>query len=325
MRAARAGNAGLIASFVIAIAGAGLGAIAAYVGELGAAATASRERPASDPAAFVLREAGPREAAVRQVIENFPADGFSLERLAAPAFATAASRKPRIVIVLDDMGLDPALADRALSLPGPLAYSLLPYAPGVDGLASRAAATGGEVMLHLPMQPTGDEDPGPNALYKDMTGAAFLRVLEWNLTRFEGFTGVNNHMGSALTADAAAMKTMLAYLRREGHYFLDSVTTGATVARSAGAQVGAQVLARDVFLDPTPGDADEIRRQLLLVEEIARETGYAIAIGHPRPETLDVLGPWLTSAKARGFELTTPSALLKPDKPLLVEAPALRG
>ncbi len=319
----RAGNAGLIASFVIAVAGAALGALAAYLGELGASATASRELAASSPTALILREAGPRETIVRRVIERFPTGEFPLERLPAPMLAPAL--RPKIAIVLDDVGLDPAAAEQALALPGPIAFSILPYSHRVEALAARAAETGGEVMLHLPMEPRGDEDPGPNALYTDMTGAAFLRTLEWNLNRFDGYTGVNNHMGSALTADVAAMKTVLAYLRREGFYFLDSVTTGETVARSAGAQVGAKVIARDVFLDPTPGDAAEVRRQLRLAEEIARETGYVVAIGHPRPETLEVLGPWLASAKARGFDLTTPSVLIAPERPMLVQAPPLRG
>lgn len=71
-----------------------------------------------------------------------------------------------------------------------------------------------------------------------------------------------------------------------------------------------------------------VKSQLALVERIARETGYAVAIGHPRKETLEVLGPWLTSAPARGFDLVPASALLTIDEPHpapeLVSAPTLR-
>jgi hypothetical protein len=49
--------------------------------------------------------------------------------------------------------------------------------------------------------------------------------------------------------------------------------------------------------------------QLALVEDIAARTGFAVAIAHPRPATLDVIGPWLTSAPARGFKLDTVEAL----------------
>lgn len=310
---------------MIAIAGAVLGAGAAYVGEFGAGAAASASTPAfaREPAQVVIERAVRREEMVRRVIERFP-----LERFSAPDVVVAEpAPRPRIAIILDDMGLDPDAASAALSLPGPVSYSILPYAADIEWLALRAARGEGDVMLHLPMEPANSHDnPGPDALRGDMSRRNFLRALEWNLSRFDGYVGVNNHMGSKLTADGAAMKEVLAKLVVRGVYFLDSKTTGASVAQQAGAQLGMVVLARDVFLDPTPGDSAEVRRQLRLVEQIARETGYAVAIGHPRPETLSVLGPWLATAEARGFDLTTPSEILRPRQPaLFVAAPDLRG
>jgi hypothetical protein len=115
-------------------------------------------------------------------------------------------------------------------------------------------------------------------------------------------------MGSKLTRDDQAMKRILAFLDRRGLFFLDSLTTGDSKASLAGASVGAEVLVRDVFLDAEPGE-DAVRRQLALAERIAEETGYVIAIAHPRRDTLAVLGPWLTTAPARGFRLETITAL----------------
>ncbi|MCA8887436.1 MAG: divergent polysaccharide deacetylase family protein, partial [Parvularculaceae bacterium] len=74
------------------------------------------------------------------------------------------------------------------------------------------------------------------------------------------------------------------------------------------ASVGAEIFVRDVFLDSEPEPA-AIRRQLALAERIAVETGYAIVICHPRRETLDIVGPWLTTAPLRGFELAKVSQL----------------
>ncbi len=319
----RAGNAGMIASFVIALAGATLGAVAAYVGEFGAVASAARDVSVSPekPVNAVIAEAARRDRIVRRVIERFPPARFSAPEI---VFDEPTVR-PKIVIILDDIGLDPVATEAAFSLPGPVTYSILPYAPDVEDLAAEAAAGAGDVMLHLPMEPHGADDPGPNALRGDMAGGAFLRALEWNLSRFDNYVGVNNHMGSALTANNTAMKTVLGILKHRNLFFIDSVTTGDTVAYRVGAQIGAHVLLRDVFLDPTPGDRDVVRRQLRLVEQIAIETGYVVAIGHPRPETLDVLGPWLATARARGFDLTTPSALLEREPaPLVAAAPELR-
>jgi len=185
----------------------------------------------------------------------------------------------------------------------------LPYANGVSDQAAAARAAGGEVMLHLPMEPAGNADPGPHALKAGMTGGEFLRALEWNLERFDGYVAVNNHMGSRLTADIAAMKTLIAYLNDKGVFFVDSITTPQTAVRQAAREIGVDIFSRDVFLDDKAGSEAEVRTQLALAERIAQETGYVVAIGHPRKETLDVLGPWLTTAPARGFDLVFASAL----------------
>ena len=228
---------------------------------------------------------------------------------------------------MDDVGLDREALSRLLQMPGTKTLSFLPYIDDVNSLARRAREAGAEVMLHLPMEPKGAADPGPYALNASMTGVEFLSALEWNLDRIDGIVGVNNHMGSLLTEDRAAMVTILAKLEEAGLFFLDSVTTSNSVVRSAGVQAGATVFARDVFIDPIAGDRDVVREQLRLAERIARETGYVVAIAHPRDETLDILGPWLLSAPFRGFELAPVSILRELESAkdvLLVEAPDLR-
>jgi len=113
-------------------------------------------------------------------------------------------------------------------------------------------------------------------------------------------------------------------LRMKGAYS----TTPDTTARSAARELGVEVYARDDFLDAQAGSEEAVKAQLALAERIARETGYVVAIGHPRKETLNVLGPWLTTAPARGFDLVYASALKgihKAAKPKTVAAaPTLR-
>ena len=310
-----------------------IGALSAYIGEQGSAAralrleainVALRDEPLGDTAETL------RDEIVRRVIAGEPVNELgkmsALERLPTPAFEPLPG-KPKIIIIFDDMGVNRRAFERTMQLPGPLTLSFLPYAKDVDQLAARASERGDAVMLHLPMEPRGDADPGPHALRMGMTGAAFLRELDWNLSRFDNYVGVNNHMGSRLTQNEAAMKTTLSILKHNNLFFLDSLTTGKSVAREAGAMVGAQVFARDVFLD-ADGGREPVIKQLALVEQIARETGYAVAIAHPRKDTFDVIGPWLTSAPARGFELAPVTVLMEMEEakhdPVLAEAPRLR-
>ena len=337
IRPGRAGNAGVIASFAIALAGILAGAMSAYLGERGAAARAALDGEAGEARRQLgaAQDYSERDRIVRAVLAD-----DSLARLSVlEGRAFAVLERPRIIVVIDDLGLDPAMAERFMALPGPLTLSFLPYGAQARTLAARAKAAGAEVMLHLPMEPLGEADPGPNALRLGMTGADFLKNLEWNLAQFDGYEGVNNHMGSRLTADRAAMKTVLAYLKARNLFFLDSVTTAQSAARDAAASVGARMVERDVFLDAGARDAMYVREQLKLAERIALETGYAIAIGHPYETTIEALGPWLTTAPARGFDIVAISALVNkerdegaprsaPSSPrpeaVLAETPALR-
>ncbi|MHA7872179.1 MAG: divergent polysaccharide deacetylase family protein [Hyphococcus sp.] len=327
LRSGRLGNAGVIATFAIALAGVIIGAASTYFGERGAAARAAREEALTQyqPAQSIEEMAfQAREKIVQSVLA-----GSAPERLPAPPIMDGSGgQKPKIIIIVDDMGLDPAMVEQVAALPGPLTLSFLPYAGNVKQLVRQARDSGADIMLHLPMQPQGEADPGPKALRAGMTGAEFIKTLEWNLDQFPDYIAVNNHMGSSLTADEAAMKTILAYLKHKGVFFIDSVTTGGTVVRSAGAMVGATVYSRDVFLDAEIDNRQAVAEQLALTERIARETGFALAICHPRQATLDVLGPWLVSAPFRGFEITTVRALAdihERYKPaVLAQAPALR-
>jgi polysaccharide deacetylase 2 family uncharacterized protein YibQ len=218
--------------------------------------------------------------------------------------ATDTLFRPKIILIVDDVGLDRTGFERVMDFPGPLTLSILPYARDAQILADRAVARGDAVMLHLPMEASGGAGPGPGALDTDMSPQALFAALSDNLAAFEGYRAVNNHMGSRFTRDMEGMKRVLAALDARGLVFIDSVTTGESVAREAGLSVGARVFARDVFLDADPGRA-AVKAQIERAEAIARETGYVIAICHPRADTLAMIGAWLTSAPARGFELAT--------------------
>ena len=100
--------------------------------------------------------------------------------------------------------------------------------------------------------------------------------------------GMNNHMGSAATADATLMTYLMTALREQHLFFLDSRTIGKSVAGKIAKEQGVRVLDRHVFLDDSDNLAD-VQRQFQSAIQYARKHGTAIAIGHPRPNTVAVL------------------------------------
>ncbi len=217
------------------------------------------------------------------------------------AVAVPAGKGPRIALVIDDLGLSRRRAYRALSLPVPLTAAILPYAPSPQKLVDDARRMGREVLLHLPMEPqNSDADPGPNALLTGLSKAELRRRLNWNLNRFSGYVGVNNHMGSRFMQDRAGMALLIDELVRRRLMFLDSRTIAPSLGYEMARAAGLPAAGRDVFLD-IDGNGSDVVPQLREAERIARRTGLAIVIGHPHDNTLQALEDWIPGALARGF------------------------
>ena len=215
-----------------------------------------------------------------------------------------------IAIVIDDLGLNRAGTARAIDLPGPLTLAFLPYAEALPAQTARARAAGHELLMHQPMEPIDDdEDPGPYALMTGQDEAEILRRLRWGLDRFEGYVGVNNHMGSRFTTWAPGMRAVMGELGARGLLFLDSRTITNSLGDAMAQEAGVPHLRRHVFLD-NDLDVEAIEAQLRLTEEIARRDGYAIAIGHPQEATLAALEGWLPGLRERGFVLAPIAALV---------------
>lgn len=251
----------------------------------------------------------PAEAALPHVLPA-PA-GEPRWRRHAVAVPPAAGR-PMIAIVLDDVGVNRRGAREAIALPAPLTLAFMTYADGLAEMTAAARAAGHELMLHVPMQPVSEAfDPGPNVLRADLPEAELRQRLAWGLDRFDGYVGINNHMGSRFTASAEGMALVMAELKARGLLFLDSLTAGNSVAAQQAARRGVPYAVRDVFLDNEPGDPVAIRHQLSILEETARTRGYAIGIGHPHDGTVAALAEWIPAMRARGFVLVPVSAIVQ--------------
>jgi uncharacterized protein len=217
--------------------------------------------------------------------------------------------RPAIAVVLDDLGMNRANTAAINRLRAPLTLAFLPYAGALDRQTQAARAAGHELLVHVPMEPVGKEWPGPGALVSSLDDREILRRLRTQLQSFDGYVGINNHMGSLLTADRGRMAIVMAEMRRDGLLFLDSRTTGASVAAAEARRLGVPHATRDVFLD-NDIDAPHIERRLAELERIARRHDMAVAIGHPHDATIAALRRWLPTLEAKGFALVPISTIV---------------
>lgn len=231
--------------------------------------------------------------------------------LANAVAAPVSEGQPVIALVIDDLGLSQARARRTIALPAPLTLAYLPYGHNLPKLAADSRRAGHELIIHMNMEPKDhDVDPGPKALLTSLDAEELQKRLEWALTRFDGYIGVSNHMGSRFTEWPEGMEVVVRVLKRHGLLYFDSVTSTKSVGPALARAHGIVNASRDVFLDHDR-TAAAVARQLAETERIARRRGYAIAIGHPYDVTLEALKNWIPAAKGRGFMMVPLSAIVR--------------
>jgi polysaccharide deacetylase 2 family uncharacterized protein YibQ len=240
-----------------------------------------------------------------------PADVY-----ARPAGTTASSNAPRIAIVVVGLGVGAKFtADAIARLPGPVTLAFSPYGSDIARSVTRARETGHEVLLQVPMEPLDypDNDPGPPTLLTSLTVEQNTDRLHWLMSRFPGYVGVANFMGSRFTATEAALAPMIKETAKRGLiYFDDGSATRSLAGQIAGAN-NAPFAKADVVLDAVPTQA-EMAKAFSKLEAAARSGGTAIGLIGALPVSLDRVVQWVKTAEGRGFVLVPISVAAQRNK-----------
>jgi uncharacterized protein len=226
-----------------------------------------------------------------------------------PQVVSAASRQPKLAVIVDDLGYDRSAADALLQVPFPITFSVLPLLPHSSEIAEEAFRRGYQVILHLPLESETGGQSESVQLEPGMPLDQVALIFESMLETVPHAVGVNNHQGSRGTSDATLMDELMPALHDRELFFVDSRTSAATVAFDAARRAHVPAASRDIFLDDTPQVA-AINRQLQLAARDARLHGEAIAIGHPHPETLEALIETLPQLEREGIALVFASQVV---------------
>ena len=219
--------------------------------------------------------------------------------------------RPRIAIIIGDMGMSQfATRSSIQNLPGEVTLSFNPYGRDLQNWVSQARAAGHETLLQLPMEPFGypKNDPGPQSLLSRLTDKENLNRLEWMLSRFAGYAGVTNQMGSKFTTSRNDIAPVLDIVKERGLLFLDGRTSGRSVAGFVAKEKNIPVAINNRFID-NRADRASIDQRLKELEKIARSTGSAVGIGYPYPVTLERVANWAKSLNRKGLVLSPLSAV----------------
>ena len=220
------------------------------------------------------------------------------------------ANKPRIALVVGGLGISASSTAEALAkLPAAVSFAFAPYGTDTERVAARARAQGHELLVQLPMEPFDypDNDPGPQTLLVSLAPEQNADRMHWVMSRFQGYVGIANYMGSRFTASEAAFAPVLREVAKRGLMYLDDGTAPRSLSAQIAGASGLPYAKASVVLDavPTP---NEIDRALARLEGVARESGIAVGVATALPVSIARMANWAKAVEARGFVLVPISA-----------------
>ena len=225
---------------------------------------------------------------------------------------------PRLALLVDDFGYSLGATARGfLEMEETFSISVIPGLRHSTEIAGMARAAGKELLVHLPMEPLEypERNPGEGALFVQAPEDTLRQRTGRALSAVPGAAGVNNHMGSRAMQDEELLRIVMAEVKKRSLFFLDSKTVAGRTPMRIARSMGVPFAESDLFWDTGYDTIEEILEKLDRLAEIARQRGYAIGIGHPRPVTLDALRAKLPDFEKQGIRLVTISDLIRSEFP----------
>lgn len=218
--------------------------------------------------------------------------------------------KAKLAFIIDDLGYEKREFEEMMTIPRPMTFAVIPHLPKSVQQARRVWQEGFDLILHQPMEPTSNLNPGDGAIYSRMTTDEVIETLSANLASLpQGLIGVNNHMGSKVTADPRVMEVVLQFFRERKMFFIDSSTAPDSVVATVARQVGTPYAENRIFIDNVD-ELDQIKEQIMKAARIALRDGEAITIGHVRNYTARAILESIDELESMGIQLVYARELL---------------
>ena len=224
--------------------------------------------------------------------------------------------KPKhlIAFVIDDFGNNMAGTEEMLNMPVPLTVAVMPFMPSTKQDAELAHQKGHDVFVHMPMEPVKGKRSwlGPGALTTDLSDEEIRKRVEKAIDDVPHAIGMNNHMGSKVTADERIMRIVMSVIKERGLVYLDSKTTDKSVAGKVAADMGVPHAENRIFLDDQY-TVPHITKQMEKICKLIDNHPVCIAIGHvgpPGKKTASVLRQYIPRIQKEA-EFVTISKLIQ--------------
>ena len=220
-------------------------------------------------------------------------------------------RKPRIAIVISNLGLSSTYTAAALKMmPKNVTFSFSHIAPKLKNWVRQARQQGNEVLIDLPMEPVDfpENDPGPDTLLTSLSEVENLNRLERIMMKAGGFVGLLGTHGNKFLLNSESLLPMLKSIKNRGLLYVDNRSTSRSLGPELASSIQLPRAFNNSFIDKIPSKK-HIRNKLKELEKIAEQKRFSVAIAQPLPISLELLERWINGLKAKGIALAPISAI----------------
>ncbi|KPB04011.1 divergent polysaccharide deacetylase family protein [Bacillus sp. CHD6a] len=239
-----------------------------------------------------------------------------------PSINTYAEQLPsnKVAIVIDDFGNNMKGTEEILHLPVPLTVAVMPFLSTTQQDAELAHQLGHEVILHLPMEPMKGKRSwlGPGAITSNLSDQEIYKRVNDAIDSVPYAVGINNHMGSKITANKRIMKIILGICKERNLYYLDSKTTKKSVVAELATKLGVPYLENELFFDEVYTTNHIVKQTNQLIKKTEVDDSI-IAIGHvgiAGEKTASVLKQYIPKLQEKAEIVTLSNILI--DKEILL-------
>jgi uncharacterized protein len=232
---------------------------------------------------------------------------------------TSIKKKTKLAIVVDDFGIhNDKLLEKFCSLDENVTFAILPYQKYSEHVMYRAAETGHESMIHIPMEPVSypQNNPGSNAIYVHQSKREIVKRMESYIRELPLCVGSNNHMGSLVTTDQSIMRSVLEVIQEHNLYFVDSRTSNSSIAYDVAKKMMIPTFKSSLFLDTPDVSMKTMKIKIAALKNLAKNREKILVITHcATEERYQYLKEFIKRVKKMDIEIVPVSKLFEKNLP----------
>ena len=223
-----------------------------------------------------------------------------------------ADRKPRIALIITNLGLSDTYTKAALELlPEDITLSFSHVAPRLKNWVREARQKGHEILLDIPMEPIGfpKNDPGRATLLTSSNEVENLNRLEHIMKQAGGYVGLLGTQGTKFMLHSETLLPVLRSIKQRGLIYVDSRSTSRSLGPELASSIQLPKAFNNVFVDKEPSQ-EKIKNKLEELERIALKRRFAVGIAQPLPITIEILSQWAKGLKTKQIALAPITAIV---------------